>query len=80
MFGKHNPINSQINMYVFSRVVFGIARTLYKQHIISYKKWGFPLFASLTWAFVMYLFKFQPGTLNQSLINSMTFLYDDSEV
>jgi len=27
MFGTNNPINSQINMYILSRIVLGIVRT-----------------------------------------------------
>lgn len=79
MFGNGTPINSQINMYVFSRVFFGICRTAVNKGWASESPYAYPAFASATWAAVMYLFYHQEGTLQKSLIGSMTYLYQDSD-
>jgi len=39
---------------------------------------AYQIYAGVCWALVMYLFHFQKGTLQPSLISSMTYLYLDS--
>ena len=78
MFGENNPINSQINMYVFSRIFFGSVRAIVNAGWVQSSPYAYPAFASATWALVMYLFNHQQGTLQKSLSNSMTYLYNDS--
>ena len=36
---------------------------------------GWPVFASLSWGAVMYLFRWHPDTIQPSLRSSMTYLY-----
>lgn len=36
---------------------------------------AYPVFASLSWAFVMYLFRWYPETLVSSLRSSMVYMY-----
>ncbi len=79
MFGTNDPVSSQINMYVMSRVIFGWGRTALNKKLVRYTPFTFTLFASVTWAMVMYLFFFQKGTLQSSLISSMKYLYCDSD-
>jgi peroxisomal membrane protein 4 len=79
VFGEFNPINSQINMYIMSRVIFGSVRTLLKHEIVPEYEYAFQVYAAVGWALVMYLFNYQKGTLQKSLISSMTYLYLDSE-
>ncbi|CAN0183641.1 peroxisomal membrane protein 4 [Lampetra fluviatilis] len=80
VFGENNQVNSQINMYLLSRVLFAAAR------VGSEKGWiptpardPFPLFAALVWGSVLWLFEHQRHTLQPSLQSSMTYLYRDSE-
>jgi peroxisomal membrane protein 4 len=74
MFGDNNPINAQINMYVFSRICFGAVRACIKQDYFKYWDKAYPIYASLIWGAVMYLFEHQ-GTLQNSLTRSMVYLY-----
>ena len=36
---------------------------------------AWPVFASLSWAFVMYIFRWQPESIQASLRSSMTYMY-----
>lgn len=40
---------------------------------------AWPAFASLSWAFVMYVFRWHPETVQPSLRNSMQYIYVDSD-
>lgn len=40
---------------------------------------AWPVFASLSWGAVMYLFRWHPETIQPSLRSSMKYLYVDSE-
>lgn len=40
---------------------------------------AYPVFASLSWAFVMFLFRWYPDTLMSSLRSSMVYIYSDSD-
>ena len=42
-------------------------------------EWLFPVFASMVWATVMWLFRHERQTLQPSLQASMQYLYNDSE-
>ncbi len=66
-------------MYVMSRVIFGLARTAVRHELVPALDWAFLALASLTWALVMWLFYVQKGTLQQSLAQSMQYLYQDSD-
>ncbi|XP_069508249.1 peroxisomal membrane protein 4 isoform X2 [Ambystoma mexicanum] len=79
VFGENNHINSQINMYLLSRILFGLSRLAQeKGYIPATKRDSFPLFAALVWGIVLWLFEHHPHTLQPSLQSSMTYLYEDS--
>ncbi|CAH2292664.1 peroxisomal membrane 4 [Pelobates cultripes] len=81
VFGDNNHINSQINMYLLSRVLFGLSRlAVEKGYIPEPKHDVFPLFSALVWGFVLWLFEYHRHTLQPSLQSSMTYLYDDSNI
>jgi len=40
---------------------------------------AWPIFASLSWAFVMYIFRWQPESIQPSLRSSMKYIYVDSD-
>jgi len=77
-------------VYVFARVVLALARLSVKPGVglpgvsepvrsntISYYAW--PVFASMSWAAVMQLFKYNASELQSSLRSSMTYIYSDSD-
>ncbi|KAL4623624.1 peroxisomal membrane protein 4 [Arapaima gigas] len=79
VFGDNNHINSQINMYLLSRILFALCRlAVEKGYIPQPKKDPFPLFATLVWGIVLWLFEYHPHTLQPSLQSSMNYLYHDS--
>lgn len=81
VFHKNNSINSQINMYLLSRILFALCRLgVEKGYIPEPKRDPFPLFTALTWGLVMWLFGYHRPTLQPSLQSSMTYLYEDSNV
>ncbi|KAG8446234.1 hypothetical protein GDO86_013905 [Hymenochirus boettgeri] len=81
VFGENNHINSQINMYLLSRVLFGLSRLAVEKGYIPEPKLDvFPLFSALVWGFVLWLFEYHRHTLQPSLQSSMTYLYDDSNI
>jgi peroxisomal membrane protein 4 len=45
--------------------------------LVRKKSW--PVFASLSWAFVMWLFRWYPETLQPSLRSSMTYIYSNAD-
>jgi peroxisomal membrane protein 4 len=89
--GKISSVNQQIVIYVFARVVLALARLGVKpggvglplvssprnSAVISYYAW--PVFASVSWAAVMQLFKWHASELQPSLRSSMTYIYADSD-
>ncbi|KPP69977.1 peroxisomal membrane protein 4-like [Scleropages formosus] len=81
VFGDNNHINSQINMYLLSRILFALSRlAVEKGYIPQPKKDPFPLFATLVWGIVLWLFEYYPHTLQPSLQSSMNYLYHDSNM
>uniref|UniRef100_W5LYB3 Peroxisomal membrane protein 4 n=2 Tax=Lepisosteidae TaxID=7915 RepID=W5LYB3_LEPOC len=79
VFGDNNHINSQINMYLLSRILFALSRlAVEKGYIPQPKRDPFPLFATLVWGIVLWLFEYYPHTLQPSLQSSMNYLYHDS--
>ncbi|KAM6378625.1 LOW QUALITY PROTEIN: peroxisomal membrane protein 4 [Pluvialis apricaria] len=81
VFGENNPINSQIIMYLLSRILFGLSRlAVEKGYVPQPKQDPFPLVAALVWGTVLWLFEYHRQTLQPSLQSSMTYLYDDSNV
>ncbi|KAJ2906093.1 Peroxisomal membrane protein 4 [Zalerion maritima] len=87
--GKISSVNQQIVIYVFARVVLATARLSVKPNTglpiistpeisdkISHHAW--PVFASLSWACVMFLFRWHPEDLQPSLRSSMHYIYQQS--
>ncbi|KKA18494.1 Peroxisomal membrane protein (PmpP24) [Rasamsonia emersonii CBS 393.64] len=87
VFGR-NPgsISQQIVIYVFARVMLALAKMAIQPNMhplsslitpevrtkISENAW--PVFASLTWALVMYIFRWYPESIVSSLRSSMTYM------
>ncbi|CAM4619916.1 unnamed protein product [Leuciscus chuanchicus] len=68
-----------INMYLLSRILFALSRLAVEKGFIPQpKKDPFPLFATLVWGVVLWLFEYHPHTLQPSLQSSMNYLYHDS--
>jgi len=81
VFGDNNPINNQIVLYLFSRILVGLVKAGVKHGYIARPKIKvFPWFAALVWGTVLWLFEYERDTLQDSLRSSMTYLYDDSNV
>lgn len=79
VFGKYNKVNEQINLYLLSRIIYGLAKLgVEKGFIPRPKRDVFPLFAAIVWGIVLWLFEHHGKTLQPSLQSSMTYLYHDS--
>ncbi|PGG98960.1 hypothetical protein AJ79_08735 [Helicocarpus griseus UAMH5409] len=92
VFGKSpGGVSQQIVIYVFARVMIALAKiavepeTHMLSHLITPEARGkiydnaWPAFASFSWAFVMYLFRWYPAAIQSSLRSSMTYIYSDSD-
>ncbi|KAK7744905.1 hypothetical protein SLS53_003138 [Cytospora paraplurivora] len=90
--GKISSVNQQIVIYVFARVVLALARLSVKpgspftlpavsteptRSKVSHYAW--PVFASLSWGMVMWLFRWHPEDLQPSLRSSMNYIYAQSD-
>ncbi|KAJ5936725.1 hypothetical protein N7466_003175 [Penicillium verhagenii] len=86
VFGRQRgSISQQIVIYVFARVMLSLAKIAVQpnMHPLSplltpesrakIYDHAWPAFASFTWAFVMYIFRWYPETLASSLRSSMLF-------
>ncbi|KAF9439097.1 Peroxisomal membrane protein 4, partial [Entomortierella beljakovae] len=71
VFGENNNVNQQIVLYLFSRIMMGMAKLPVKKNIIDEPTQTFPIFASLVWAIVMFLFQNEKDVLQPSLRASM---------
>jgi len=57
-----------MNLYVFARVMQGCARLAIKKGVVkdsrgTVAKYSWPIFGSLTWAAVMYMFRWHPEVI-----------------
>ncbi|KAI2781627.1 peroxisomal membrane protein 4 [Daldinia loculata] len=90
--GKIPSVNQQIVVYVFARVVLALARLAVKPEggtglpLVSRQgvsesitRYAWPVFASLSWASVMHLFRYHPDDLQPSLRGSMTYIYQQAD-
>ncbi|KAJ5708412.1 hypothetical protein N7488_008213 [Penicillium malachiteum] len=88
VFGRQpGSISQQIVIYVFARVMLSLAKLAVEpnMHPLSplvtpearakIYQHAWPVFASFTWAFVMYIFRWYPDTLVNSLRSSMVYMY-----
>jgi len=84
--GAQSSVNQQISIYVFARVVLALAKLsvqpsgplgkpLLPDGGGKITKNAWPVFASLSWAFVMYLYRWHPDTIQPSLRSSMKYMY-----
>ena len=79
--GDRSPVNVQVNMYIFSRIVSGLVHLYLESNSISQQQpTAFKVYAGLIWAIVMWLFYYHPQVLQVSLQSSMTYIYKDSDV
>jgi peroxisomal membrane protein 4 len=95
-----SSVSQQIVIYVFARVVLGMAKLavqppgdntlvggayggrggkgifgLNEEQLAMVRQRSWPVFASLSWASVMWMFRWYPEMLQPSLRNSMTYMY-----
>lgn len=83
--GIQSSVNQQIVIYVFARVMLALAKLMIKKknegglgvgwaarERIQTNAW--PVFASLSWAFVMWIFRWHPETIQPSLKSSMKYM------
>lgn len=88
--GKISSVNQQIVIYIFARVALALARLAVKpgyglpgasdparSALISHYAW--PVFASVSWAMVMHLFRWHAAELQPSLRSSMTYIYSNAD-
>ncbi|CAI7578354.1 unnamed protein product [Penicillium pancosmium] len=88
VFGRQRgSISQQIVIYVFARVMLAIGKLAIQPNMhplsslitpdartkMTDNAW--PVFASMTWASVMYIFRWYPDTLASSLRSSMVYMY-----
>jgi peroxisomal membrane protein 4 len=78
-FGENDPITSQINMYIMSRVIFGLANGLVRYEVVPYYPQTYTAFGSIIWGLVMWLFFHHRGLLQRSMEQSMQYIYVDSD-
>ena len=83
--GIQSSVNQQIVIYVFARVMLALAKILVvkrnegglgvgweMRERIQSNAW--PVFASLSWAMVMWIFRWYPDTVQPSLKSSMNYM------
>lgn len=89
--GKISSVNQQIVIYVFARVVLALARLAVRDGsglalpVVSRKRvsarvshYAWPVFASVSWGLVMWLYRYHPEELQPSLRSSMSYIYSQS--
>ncbi|OQE34535.1 hypothetical protein PENCOP_c017G06936 [Penicillium coprophilum] len=92
VFGRQpGSISQQIVIYVFARVMLALAKLAVQPNMHPLSSLitsdartkitnnAYPVFASMTWAMVMYIFRWHPETLASSLRSSMVYIYGDSD-
>lgn len=84
--GIQSSVNQQIVIYVFARVVLALAKLSVQRRSeggvgmgrelrekVRMNAW--PVFASLSWAMVMWVFRWYPETIQPSLRSSMKYMW-----
>ena len=79
--GMQSSVNQQIVIYVFARVVLGLAKMAVQETGVVRGGWragvrggAWPVFAAVSWGAVMWLFRWRPETLQPSLRSSMKYM------
>ena len=75
MWGVQSSIISQINLYVFSRVIMALIGLAVEKQLVPRNRRAYLMFGSVTWALVMWLFACHQKHLVKSLQASMEYLY-----
>jgi len=86
--GHISSVSKQIVIFVFARVCLSLAELSIRPNVgiirsnelskrISHDAW--PAFAALSWASVMWLFRWYPDTLQSGLRSSMDYIYVQSD-
>ena len=83
--GIQSSVNQQIVIYVFARVVLALAKLSVQKRSeggvgmgrnlrekVERNAW--PVFASLSWAMIMWIFRWYPETIQPSLKSSMKYM------
>jgi len=83
--GIQSSVNQQIVIYVFARVMLAVAKLSVQRRReggvgmgrdlrekVQRNAW--PVFASLSWAMVMWLFRWYPETIQPSMRSSMKYM------
>lgn len=84
--GIQSSVNQQIVIYVFARVMLALAKLTVQRRSEGGVGMGrklrekvegnaWPVFASLSWAAVMWIFRWYPATIQPSLRSSMQYMY-----
>lgn len=89
VFSEKTPVNYQIVLYLFSRVVMGLIYLLYKRlsksNIYSNEmrekreKYYFKVASGVAWGIIMFLFAFDKTLIQNSISSSMEFIYQESD-
>eukprot|EP00474_Spongospora_subterranea_P010991 CRZ11449.1 hypothetical protein [Spongospora subterranea] len=74
IFGNDDPVSTQINLYILSRIVLASVNLSLSPGKLSPR-----LFAGLCWSAVMGMFFLYPDSLQSSLRSSMKTLYIDTD-
>lgn len=86
--GKISSVSQQIVIYVFARTVLAVAKLSVEpkmgliqnaQVSARIKENAWPAFAALSWASVMYVFRWHPESVQPSLRSSMSYIYVQSD-
>ncbi|KAI9845462.1 MAG: hypothetical protein M1838_001724 [Thelocarpon superellum] len=82
--GMQSSVNQQIVIYVFARVTLALAKMSVQRGIVPdldgrTTTHAWPVFASLSWALVMYLYRWYPEMLQPSLKSSMKYIYSNAD-
>lgn len=77
--GEQNPINTQVCMYLLSRVISGLMWTLIGKYNVKLPPAAFRTFAAVMWGLVLVLYMHSPEALQPSLQMSMGYIYKESE-
>ena len=86
--GIQSSVNQQIVIYVFARVMLALAKLSVQRRSEGGMGMGrdlrekvqrnaWPVFASLSWAMVMWIFRWYPDTIQPSLKSSMKYMLVD---
>jgi peroxisomal membrane protein 4 len=82
VWANYSSVNYQIVMYLFSRIIISTVKLFAAKGYQPFTQYCFvnvyPVFATCTWATVMWLYENHADTLHPSLRKSMDFLYNES--